>query len=393
MRNDYNHRWKRYILILIALCGIGSFLYGLIVLARGGWETRLVEESLVITLFLLVMFPKAVKLPSGTYWRPSIGLILYVALLFPYHYSILITFVGMVISLWKKGERWRDIWLTFGHLSLGILAARATTVQWHPPFGDSFPDALFWIIPSLAVHFLVNRFISAFIVSYRKHQHMGKQIMLIRQDLNWGYLSTYLVTICMVLLSQAYGVASAIIPVLLLYAIYSSVHYFKKASDLEQIYLTDGLTGVENRASWEYFKAGFPSIGEPGTVVFVDLDQFKGINDTWGHEIGDKILCETAQCLKEITAVHHRVFRFGGDEFLLYIPHEKNQVKEVRHMIQNKIQQQNQAWAERRLDVSMSSGIGFVSTKEEKLDELFSSIDQAMYNEKFEKKEQGKTAE
>ena len=61
-------------------------------------------------------------------------------------------------------------------------------------------------------------------------------------------------------------------------------------------------------------------------VIFLDLDRFKIINDTFGHEAGDKLLVETARRLEETLDKNCTIARFGGDEFLILMPGLGDQV-------------------------------------------------------------------
>ena len=87
---------------------------------------------------------------------------------------------------------------------------------------------------------------------------------------------------------------------------------------LEQAALTDSLTGMQNRrffdeALREYLDA-FGRIDRPIGLMIIDLDHFKAINDTHGHDIGDKVLKEVASSLRELTRYHDVVARLGGEE-------------------------------------------------------------------------------
>lgn len=90
---------------------------------------------------------------------------------------------------------------------------------------------------------------------------------------------------------------------------------------LEHAALTDSLTGMQNRrffdeALREYLDA-FGRIDRPVGLMIIDLDHFKAINDTHGHDIGDKVLKEVAACLRELTRYHDVVARLGGEEFAI----------------------------------------------------------------------------
>ena len=88
--------------------------------------------------------------------------------------------------------------------------------------------------------------------------------------------------------------------------------------------LTDGLTGLDNRRHLndridEMFQHA-QRLNEPFSVVMCDLDKFKSVNDTYGHQAGDEVLKQLATILKEEAREIDRVGRYGGEEFLLLLP-------------------------------------------------------------------------
>ena len=83
---------------------------------------------------------------------------------------------------------------------------------------------------------------------------------------------------------------------------------------------TDALTGLSNRAGFErLLQAALGQTPEPeGSLLFIDLDQFKQINDSLGHGMGDRLLAEAAQRIQATRRAGDLTGRFGGDEFLVY---------------------------------------------------------------------------
>src|SRR5688572_18827428 len=93
---------------------------------------------------------------------------------------------------------------------------------------------------------------------------------------------------------------------------------------LLHISLTDGLTGIDNRRSLEQrlhemFEHSY-RLHEPISCVMCDIDHFKKVNDTYGHQVGDDVLKEFAAILKTEAREIDRVGRYGGEEFLLLLP-------------------------------------------------------------------------
>ena len=98
-----------------------------------------------------------------------------------------------------------------------------------------------------------------------------------------------------------------------------------KSAELEEVASTDILTGLPNRRAIEEWAnrqlRGAKRHGFPIWVVLGDLDCFKEINDTFGHEAGDTVLRTFADTLRKLTRISDMCGRLGGDEFLIVISH------------------------------------------------------------------------
>src|SRR5690606_26302256 len=97
-----------------------------------------------------------------------------------------------------------------------------------------------------------------------------------------------------------------------------------RSETLAQAALTDALTGMQNRryfddALREYLME-FRRIGKPIGLMILDLDHFKQVNDTYGHDVGDEVLRAVAGCLRDMTRYHDVVARLGGEEFSVVAP-------------------------------------------------------------------------
>ncbi len=92
---------------------------------------------------------------------------------------------------------------------------------------------------------------------------------------------------------------------------------------LERLSRTDGLTGLLNRGAFlselEMQLERAKRQGAKGALLFVDLDNFKPVNDRSGHAVGDKVLCEVAAILSSHCRRYDLVARLGGDEFALWL--------------------------------------------------------------------------
>ena len=93
---------------------------------------------------------------------------------------------------------------------------------------------------------------------------------------------------------------------------------------LQRMSMTDGLTGIANRrALEEKLKDMFEHslrLHEPLSIVMCDIDRFKSVNDTYGHQAGDDVLKQFAQVLHHEAREIDKVGRYGGEEFMLLLP-------------------------------------------------------------------------
>jgi diguanylate cyclase (GGDEF)-like protein/PAS domain S-box-containing protein/excisionase family DNA binding protein len=93
------------------------------------------------------------------------------------------------------------------------------------------------------------------------------------------------------------------------------------ALEIERLATHDGLTGLPNRVSLQKALEAALAEGEKGSVVLLDVDHFKYINDNFGHRAGDLLLIAIGGLLKDLVKDENaQVFRLGGDEFALHLP-------------------------------------------------------------------------
>ena len=122
--------------------------------------------------------------------------------------------------------------------------------------------------------------------------------------------------------------------------------------------------------------------GDAVSVLFIDLDQFKSVNDTYGHTVGDQVLVEIAARLRQVVRSVDTVARLGGDEFVAFceaLPEQE--VREVAQRIRDSIGIPLMIRGEA---VRIGASIGVESTNDPTVtfDELLARADRAMYREK-----------
>ncbi|SEQ98137.1 diguanylate cyclase (GGDEF) domain-containing protein [Amphritea atlantica] len=123
-------------------------------------------------------------------------------------------------------------------------------------------------------------------------------------------------------------------------------------------------------------------------VMFIDLDGFKAINDSWGHDTGDQVLREIAQRLSGVLRDADQIARIGGDEFIILVDdiHDENSVttvaEKIIHRLEGKISLKDSAAIPTQVRVSASIGIALFPEHGKTLEQLIKVADKAMYRVK-----------
>lgn len=167
-------------------------------------------------------------------------------------------------------------------------------------------------------------------------------------------------------------------------ALFSDISNLKnQQQQLERMAHHDALTGLPNRAllndRLDMALAQAKRSGGKLAACFIDLDGFKPVNDTFGHEAGDQLLIEVGQRMLAISRATDTVARLGGDEFVL-IFQDISDESEFRKMLSRIMDSINQAFHINGHDIRISASIGVAFyTDEADGDNLLRHADQAMY--------------
>lgn len=149
--------------------------------------------------------------------------------------------------------------------------------------------------------------------------------------------------------------------------------------------ITDELTGVGNyRGFCEYINMLENAESDNIFLLFCDLDNFKKINDSFGHHIGDKVLLHTASTLSDVFDFYGKVFRYGGEEFAIILRHKSKKfvhslAEEFRKKIENSFEI---AGMTKGHPVSISIGISYLSEYVNNFNDLLKFADIALYKAK-----------
>jgi diguanylate cyclase (GGDEF)-like protein len=156
--------------------------------------------------------------------------------------------------------------------------------------------------------------------------------------------------------------------------------------DLVNIAIKDALTGVYNRFYFDeiiqHELIAADRHDDCLSVIMVDIDKFKGVNDTFGHAVGDDILRTVADMLKSAVRSIDMVFRLGGDEFLLVFPRTQcSGVDMVKDRLLEDLRKWNSIGKYKGLTLSLSLGCA-TWHKGDKLPDVLAEADASMYTMK-----------
>jgi diguanylate cyclase (GGDEF)-like protein len=154
---------------------------------------------------------------------------------------------------------------------------------------------------------------------------------------------------------------------------------------LEELALTDSLTGLPNRRAVEDWAirqlSGAVRHGFPFWVVMADLDSFKNVNDTYGHEAGDMVLKKFADLLRANTRTSNICGRIGGEEFVVVITHvAKPSIQVAIDRIRCELEAQRFSSEDRIFGITASFGIsGFRQGAVPNFSQVLREADVALY--------------
>lgn len=164
------------------------------------------------------------------------------------------------------------------------------------------------------------------------------------------------------------------------------IHQVKRNADYQIEYMAyhDDLTSLPNRRKFRELIADAIAQNLPFAVLYVDLDEFKTINDTLGHAYGDKLLIQITNRLQKVIGKDGILARLGGDEFTAMIPLPDGNIRRVENICARMIESFNQNFEidGDQLSLSLSIGVAIFPKDGKSHDVLLRNADAAMYEAK-----------
>jgi len=158
---------------------------------------------------------------------------------------------------------------------------------------------------------------------------------------------------------------------------------------LQHLSQHDSLTGLLNRRAIENSldkeAQRLQRFGETYSVMLVDIDHFKRINDNLGHAAGDEVLRAVAALLKDHAREVDRVARYGGEEFCVLLPHTDHEgALQAAERLRSAVHRTDIPWQDEQICVTISTGLATAQDPDEPLHALLKRADDALYRAKTE---------
>ena len=176
-----------------------------------------------------------------------------------------------------------------------------------------------------------------------------------------------------------------VVAVVVVFAVYAAQVRHTREAVWRRSALYDPLTGLPNRSLLADRLRQQLRLRDEGSlaVMFIDLDGFKSVNDTFGHAAGDKLLRHTAQCLQGVTRAGDTVARYAGDEFVVVCPDlpDVTEVSEMAERVTHALEAPVRIGSH-QVAVGGSIGIAVDDSRTLDEDELLRVADEAMFEAK-----------
>jgi len=165
------------------------------------------------------------------------------------------------------------------------------------------------------------------------------------------------------------------------HAMLEGIHVLQsQMGQLRQDALTDPLTGAHNRRGLNILLENLMDKQIPFAVLEIDIDFFKQVNDTFGHDTGDEVLKTLTRIIQSLSRKHDIVSRTGGEEFLLVLPNENN---DSAFVIAERLRNQVATTSMAKVGyINVSIGIATWPQHSDDIDQVYKCADKALYHAK-----------
>lgn len=289
---------------------------------------------------------------------------------------------ALIILMHEKNKKSRILWKMF--VGNAVIQAISAWKGWMVVIDDQNHYTHGWLYPVyMAFYVLIILILMIRMLNYGKsfkkqnRTSLYATMMLVCVGIGMQELSGWECRVAY--LGAVFGVAFLYIH----YSEFSQLRLDEKLTEQQVKLSNDPLTGVLSRFAYvdamNSYEDGVP---EHLAVFLMDINGLKAVNDTIGHAAGDELICGAAECIEAVAGRKGRIFRIGGDEFVVFAIMTRKQVREMLADLKQKTEQ----WSGKKVD-HVSLSVGYALAEEKKgfsIEALVKEADQEMYEEKKE---------
>ena len=150
---------------------------------------------------------------------------------------------------------------------------------------------------------------------------------------------------------------------------------------LQKSNMIDGLTGLYNRKYLDNFMDNEAKEYDSFAIAMIDIDYFKKVNDTYGHNVGDTVLKSLANVFKNSIGIEDIAFRFGGEEFIIFMP-DCSKAKDTIIKLKDNFENTKYEVNGNIFNKTLSAGISYYKTDSDQIWHVIKNADIALYEAK-----------
>ena len=149
---------------------------------------------------------------------------------------------------------------------------------------------------------------------------------------------------------------------------------------------TDTLTRAGNRQLLNTRGADYFLSEKDFSMIVFDVDSFKEINDTFGHQTGDKVLVHLSDKIKQLIRERDLFIRYGGDEFCILSPSSFEEAQSIVNRIKQELKNHPFEWENHKIPIRLSIGLAYRLEGDQSWEDVYHRADKLSYEEKKRKK-------
>jgi len=347
------------------------------------------STTVLLVLFGLISYHLPVALPSGIYVNPGFPLLMGALFRYGIAPALLVIVPSMLLHFWTRRHGLSNCLFNAGQFTLSLYAAKqvGSWMGWVAGVAATDRDLVTIVLMILAydatnILFITGAdlfvsktsFLEAFVKNFFTDR---KSLMAVR-----GFL-----TLVGTVISSHLGNTAFVV-------IFVGVMLLRRQNEFQKELLqktkesqTDPLTGIYNlRYLREWVDTEFSNLAlnnEPCTMIFIDVDGLKHINDLYGHDMGNCLLCHLSQVIKTSIRTEDVLARYGGDEFLVMCPKTNTSGGLVAaQRILNAARSESVSLGEAKIDINLSIGVASWPEHGDTAYDVIRMADKSMYMSK-----------